>query len=305
MSTIAPALAPVFLLILIGWGARARGLVSMEAFGAVNRFGYIVLYPAFLFSTVVGAQVDGAQAGPFLLAVLLGFLAMAVIALALRPLFGANGPAFTSLFQGVTRWNGFALLAAAEPLFGPEGKGLLALAFGPIVLMVNVLCVAVLARWGQTRATSWRAVLDQIIANPLIIGCGLGLACRGLGVSDLGPLSDTLALLGGAAMPIALLCVGAGLDLKAARSGGATLLAACTLKLIAAPLVLYGIALAVGVSPLGAAIIAGIGSTPTAAASYTLAREMGGDARLMAAIVSATTLVSFLTMPLVLTLTAP
>jgi malonate transporter and related proteins len=306
VSTILTALAPVFLLILIGWAARARGLVSMEAFGSVNRFGYLVLYPAFLFSTVAGAKVDAAAATPFIAAVLLGFLTMCGLAMLFKPAFKPDhGPTFTSFFQAAARWNGFALLAASEPLFGPAGMGLLALAFGPIVLMVNVLCVAVLARWGANATSSKRAIVDQIIANPLILACAAGLAWRLTGWEFTGPPAETLKLLANAAMPIALLCVGAGLDLKAARDGGAVVLGAVGLKLFVAPVVLYGAALAFGVGPLGAAVAAGIGSTPTAAAAYTLAHEMGGDAKLMAAIVSATTLVSFLTMPVVLILTAP
>jgi malonate transporter and related proteins len=306
MTTILSALAPVFLLIVIGWAARARGLVSMEAFGAVNRFGYFVLYPAFLFSTVAGAKVETADAGAFVAAVLLGFLTMCGLALLSKPAFKPDhGPAFTSFFQGVGRWNGFALLAAADSLFGPDGKGLLALAFGPVVLMVNVLCVAVLARWGAKATTSKRAIVDQILANPLILACAAGLTWRLTGWEFAGPPADTLKLLSNAAMPIALLCVGAGIDLKAARAGGAALAGGVGLKLLVAPMVLYASALALGVGPLGAAVAAGIGSTPTAAAAYTLAHEMGGDAKLMAAIVSATTLASFLTMPVVLILTAP
>lgn len=306
MNPILAALAPVFLLIVMGWAARARGLVSMEAFGAVNRFGYVVLYPAFLFSTIVGAKVDPGAAAPFLAAVLIGFLTLAGLALLTKPAFKPDaGPAFTSLFQGAARWNGFALLAAAEPLFGPTGKGLLALGFGPIVLMVNVLCVAVLARWGANATTSKRAILDQIIANPLILACAAGLAWRVAGFGFEGPVAQTLQLLANAAMPIALLCVGAGLDLRAARAGGRVVLGAVGLKLLIGPVVLYSAALAFGVGPVGAAVAAGIGSAPTAAAAYTLAREMGGDAKLMAAIISATTLASFITMPVVLILTAP
>ena len=58
-----------------------------------------------------------------------------------------------------------------------------------------------------------------------------------------------------------------------------------------------------GASPLAAAVAAGVGSTPAAAAGYTLSREMGGDSRLMAAIITATTLLSFITMPIAIALT--
>jgi predicted permease len=163
----------------------------------------------------------------------------------------------------------------------------------------------VLARWGATRATSWRAIVDQILANPLILSCAAGLAANAAGLRDLGSLSYALDLLGDAAMPIALICVGAGLDFRALRAAGPKVATAAGMKLLVMPAIMWGAANALGVGPLGAAVAVGLGATPTAAAGYTLAREMGGDAQLMAAIITATTLLSFLTMPLAIGLTLP
>jgi malonate transporter and related proteins len=293
VSNVLAALAPVFLLILLGWGVRAARIFPADALGAVNRFGYFVLYPAFLFTTIAGASVASAEAIPFLLGVLVAFLCIVALLLALRPFF-KDGPGYTSVFQGSTRWNGFAILAA--------GNEIIALIFGPAVLLLNIISVGVLARWGATPQTSWRYVFMQVAANPLVLACVAGLTAMLLGLPDMGPVSDALKLLGQAAMPVALICVGAGIDLSAARTGQAKVALACGLKLVAAPLVFWGVARGMGASIETAAIAAGIGSTPTAAASYALAREMGGDARLMAAIVSMTTLLSFITMPIAISL---
>lgn len=303
MSSVVGELLPVFILIVIGWVVRTRNIVTAEAFGQVNRFGYFVLYPAFLFTLSSNADLSGGEAGPFILGILLGFAVMIVIALAMRPLFSAHeGPAFTSVFQGSVRWNGFVLLAAAPALYGASGPHLIGVAFGPLVLVVNLVCVIVLARWGQNGTNSARAIIDQIIANPLILGCAAGLAAQAFHVRDLGPVSDVLNLLGQAAMPIAIVCVGAGLDFKALRAARVKVVGTSVLKLVVAPAVMWGAATLVGASPLAAAVAAGVGSTPTAAAGYTLAREMGGDPELMAAIITATTLISFITMPLAITL---
>ncbi len=303
MTSVVGELLPVFILIVIGWVVRARNIVSAEAFGQVNRFGYFVLYPAFLFTLSSSADLSGGEAGPFILGILLGFAVMMAFAFATKPLFAANeGPAFTSVFQGSVRWNGFVLLAAAPALYGASGPHLIGVAFGPLVLIVNLVCVIVLARYGQNGANSARAIVDQIVANPLILGCAAGLTAQAFHVKDLGPVSDVLSLLGQAAMPIAIVCVGAGLDFKALRAARIKVAGASVLKLIVAPAIMWGAATLVGASPLTAAIAAGVGSTPTAAAGYTLAREMGGDAELMAAIITATTVLSFITMPIVIAL---
>jgi len=300
MNDVVAGLLPVFILIGLGWGARAGKLATAEAFGVVNRFGYFVLYPAFLFSLISRASFAGQGAAPFLIGVLGGVAVTMVLALSLRLVFRGDGPAFTSVFQGSIRWNGFVLLAAALPLYGQAGLDLVGLAFGPLVLTINVVCVTVLARWGASRAASWRAILDQIVANPLILSCAAGLAANAANLRDLGPLTHALDLLGDAAMPIALICVGAGLDFRALRASSARVGAAALIKLAIMPAILWSAATAAGAGPLGAAVAAGLGATPSAAAGYTLAREMGGDAQLMAAIITATTLLSFITMPIVI-----
>lgn len=302
MSEVFGALVPTFLLIALGYATRAARIATAEQFAMVNRFGYFVLYPAFLFTLISSARFAGGEALPFLGGVLGGFAAAALCALALRVFFRSDGPAFTSVFQGSLRWNGFALLAAAPALFGPQGTALIALAFGPLVLFLNIICVIVLARWGEARATSMRAVLDQIIANPLIIACAVGIIVNLAGLRDLGYASDALALLGQAAMPIALVCVGAGLDFGALRASLPKVATASAMRLVLAPALVWGACLITGAGPLHLAVAVGIASTPVAAASYTLAREMGGDARLMAAIITATTILSMLTMPIVISL---
>jgi predicted permease len=304
VSDVIAELLPVFILIVIGWGVRAGGVISAEGFGWVNRFGYFVLYPAFLFNLSSNADLRAGEAGKFILGLMLGFAIMFAIALALKPIFFRDeGPAFTSVLQGSVRWNGFVLLAAAPALYGHAGLHLIGIAFGPLVLAVNFCCVLALARWGENGANSARAIFDQIVANPLILGCGVGLLAQLFHVHATGPVATVINLLGAAAMPIAIVCVGSGLDFRAVRDARAKVAAASFCKLIIAPAVMYGAATLVGAPPIAAAVAAGVGSTPTAAAGYTLAREMGGDAHLMAAIITATTLLSFLTMPIAIALT--
>jgi predicted permease len=305
MTDVLSALAPTFLLIALGYFVRASRIASAEAMGQVNRFGYFVLYPAFLFTLVSGARFTGAGAAPFIAGILGGVSVLLASSLALRLVFRGDGPAFTSLFQGSVRWNGFVVLAAVQGLYGQDGLDLVGIAFGPLVLIINVACVLVLSRWGANPASGWRAVLDQIVVNPLILSCAAGLAANAGGVRDLGPFTDALVLLAPAAMPIALVCIGAGLDFKAVRAARPHLAAAALMKLAVAPAILWTAMTLAGAGPLAAAIAAGIGATPSAPAGYTLAREMGGDPKLIAAIITATTALACITMPLVLILTRP
>lgn len=297
MNALTAALIPVFGVIMLGWALRRSGLVRAELWGGINRLSYQALLPALLFSTIAMADYDGLPAGPFLIAVTLGFVVMAAVSMAFKPLI-ADGPAFTSLFQGGVRWNGFVLLALAAPAFGAEGAALAALVFAPTVPLINVMCVAVLSVWGAHDAPpDIKGVARRIAVNPLILGCLAGLAANVSGVFQDGFVADTAALVGRAALPLILLTIGAGLDFSSLRARPGILTLAVALKLIAAPLAFYGLGLAFGVEGVALAVLVAVGATPGAAASYVLASEMGGDARLMAGHVTATTLLAFIAMP--------
>lgn len=297
MNPVVAALIPIAGVIALGWGLRRSGMVRLELWAGVNRLSYQALLPALLFSTISTAEIEGGEAAPFLIAATLAFIVMGVIALAFRPL-PVDGPAYTSLFQGAVRWNGFVLLALAGSVFGAEGAALAALVFAPTVPIINVMCVAALTIWGASETPpNVRRVAFRIATNPLILACLAGALAGWLDLFQSGPVADTAALAGRAALPLILLAIGAGLDFSALKARPALLALSVALKLIVGPAVFYALGLAFGLEGLPLILLAAIGATPGAAASYVLASEMGGDARLMAGHVTATTIGAFIALP--------
>jgi malonate transporter len=78
------------------------------------------------------------------------------------------------------------------------------------------------------------------------------------------------------------------------------LLLAVVNKLIVFPAMVIGIALLLGLSGPQLSYLALCAAVPTAMNGYVLARQMGGDAELYAAIATIQTAVSFLSIPLAL-----
>lgn len=299
MSNALAAILPVFGVIGLGFIAKRLKIVPDTAWAAVNSFGYWMLYPAFLFSTIAGADFSGPHTVKFLGCLLLGFALAAIWGLSLRLFFRSNGPEFTSLFQGSVRWNGFVILAAAPALYGSEGTALVALGFGPVVAFVNIMSVTVLARWGNNDVQpTLLGALGEVSRNPLVVASIVGVIANLTGlVGLLGPLSQTFDLLGRAAMPIALVSVGAALSFGELTKAPLPLIIGVTSKLLVAPVLMLIVGLGLGLPPLLLAVAVGVASMPSAPASYVLAREMGGDAPLMAGIVTATTLLALITIP--------
>jgi predicted permease len=102
---------------------------------------------------------------------------MAVLVLALRPLLerhlGIDGPSFTSIFQGATRWNTFVGLAVAGSLFGQRGIALIAVAIaahGAPAQSAGLLCLHPLC--GPAEAKPWD-ILRSFVTNPFIWSCAV------------------------------------------------------------------------------------------------------------------------------------
>jgi malonate transporter len=115
-------------------------------------------------------------------------------------------------------------------------------------------------------------------------------------------LIDTLEVLGQAALPIMLLCVGASLKLRGLTADAMPVALSALGKLAVFPLAILGAAALLGLDAEAAAVALIYGALPTGVAAYTLSRQMGGDAPLMATMITFQTLLSFAVMPIWLTL---
>ncbi len=295
MTALFLALAPVFLAILTGWGARLSKVVPESAWSGVNRLAYMILAPVFMFTEIVRADLSFEDVS-FALAGVASFLAMGILGFVLFPI-ARSGPTFASAHQGVIRWNTFVILAAALAAFGPEGSALVALLMGPGIPVVNVMTVTVHSRWGEGQNPSLRGVARSLITNPLLVACVLGLAINLSGLELPQSVMDLLLIIGRGALGVTLMCVGAGLDLKAISAKPGLMAAGVAMKLLVAPLVFIGIGLSLGLQGMHLAVLAICGAAPSPPAAYILTREMGGDPRFMAGHITATTLLSAIAIP--------
>jgi len=297
VNTIFDALFPIFGVIAIGWVLRRTHMIPDTQWGPISRLAYLGLSPALLFTAISHADLSAMSIGPFLIASMLGFMGMAVITLALKPVLRVPGPTYTSLFQATCRWNGLLILALGIALFGTEGEILVALVMAASIPLVNAECVAVLSIWGDGAKPNWKSVLYRLITNPLIVGAVAGAVVNVTGWHPPDPVDNTIELMGRAALPLILLAVGAGLDFTAIKARPRLLGLSIFLKLMVAPLVFYGIGLALGVSGVPLTVLVLIGSSPGAASAYVLAKQLGGDAPYSAGDVTASTLFCFITIP--------
>lgn len=313
MTIILGALAPIFLLIGLGWAARAKGYLTEAFWFPAERLTYFVLFPALLVANLAEARLDGLPVGGILAAHGLGTIVAATLAAALcafahRPPLNLDGPGASSLFQGIVRPNTFVGFALAAGLFGPPGVTLTALCVTVVLPLVNLLSVLAVLKGAHAKAGSsltLRNTLIPVATNPIILACAAGMALNlgGIGLPPvIGPL---LKILGQASLALGLLAVGAGLDVGAIRRAGPVVALAILGRLVMVPALVFAIAWAMGVRDLALAVCVIYGGLPVAPNAYVLARQLGGDAKLMAAVITMTTLAAAPSLAVLLMLLMP
>lgn len=300
IAAILAALVPIALLIALGHELRRRAFLPEAFWPGSERLGYYVLLPVLLLHGLATARLAGVPVAGLVLSLSLPVLAVGLLLMALRPRLRLDDAAFTSVFQGGVRFNNYVGVTAAAGLFGAQGVALAAVANAAIVPTANVLCVIVFARYGAARGVSVLGVARGIALNPLVLGCAGGILLQATGLGLPPGLEPALRALGQASLPLGLLCVGAALDFGAARTWLRPVALASLAKFGLMPLATLAACLALGLHGPAAVTALLFQTLPTASSSYIMARQLGGDAPLMAGITAAQTVLAGLAIPLVM-----
>ncbi|MEN8262974.1 MAG: AEC family transporter [Nitrospirota bacterium] len=301
-TSILSALIPIFIVILSGYAFRKLRFPGDEFWSYAERITYFVLFPALLLQKTATAPLDLRAFIPMATALYAAILAMTGLVFLMRPWRTYGTKAFTSFFQGSIRFNTYVGLSAALALFGDEGLTLAAVAIAVLIPFINVLCVTVLVAFNDSKKRNWRAIMSGIIRNPLILSCTAGILLNISGVGLHSTVSDTLSLFGRASLPLGLLALGAGLDIAAARADRKVLAINCTLKLLVLPAIMWTASLVMNIRPLATAVAVLFAALPGSPMSFILAKQLGGDSRLMASILTVQVLVSMFTLPVIMAL---
>jgi len=297
------SILPIFLLIVAGGLLKRSPLIDRTAWAGLEQLGFWFLYPALLFVTIANADFSGLELNAMMSALLLAIAVMCVATYALWPLLDRAGlvsaSEFSSIYQTAIRWNGFMALAIAQKIFPPAGAAVVALVMAVIIVPINVATVFVVTSFAD-RSANWSKVARGIATNPLIIGSGTALLVRLIPGGLYGPVNETLKLVGEAAIGAGLIAIGAALKPADILRPRFAVWLPVALKLVVFPALIIGLASAFGVTGIQLGYVALCAAVPTALNGYLLARQLGGDAELYAAVTTVQTALSFFTIPAVL-----
>jgi predicted permease len=297
--------APLFLLVLLGVALSRFGW-PRSASDALTRFVFSVAVPTLLFRLMSDfsrlPRVDAR--------LLIAFFGGCLVVYGVGRAVAATAFRMDGVGQSVFAMGG---IFSNNVLLGiPLAKVTLGEASLPAVSLVLVFnsmtlwtLVTVSVEWARHRDLSLRGMgrtLKGVASNPVVASILAGTAFGFLGVPLPAIVDSTLAMVGQAAVPLSLIALGMGLAEFGVREGWRESAAITALKLVAQPLAVYLLALALALPPLETAAVVLLAALPVGANVYLMSRHFGVLSGAIASSIVLTTALAALTTPLTLTL---
>ncbi|WP_423821905.1 AEC family transporter [Salinisphaera sp. SPP-AMP-43] len=287
---------PVFALVFVGIAMRRAGWVDDRFVSAASKIVFKGSMPALIFVSIVGADLSEAIRPGMLAYFGLGTLVSFIViwAWAIWRVPHHQRGVYT---QGAFRGNcGIMGLALAQNMYGDFGLSAGSVLVGEVILIYNVLAVIVLTWYQPGESADWRSISRGVITNPLIVATLASIAVAASGLPMPAWLMTSGDYFAQLTLPLALICIGGALSVRALYEARGVALSASVIKMTIVPGVAVVGGWLLGFAPRELGLMFLYFACPTAAASFIMVEAMGGDAKLAANIVALTTLMASLTM---------
>ena len=294
------AVIPSAIYLIIGITLRMAHVVTDEEVKKFTHVVFVTLYPFIMFDNLYGKNIAENMD------MKLGLYAVCFTALqfVLSWLFVCRiekdnferGAMIQAMYRSNYVLMGFPI---AVNLFGKGNITAVAIIMMLVVPFYNISAVILFEtfRGGKVNV---KEMLRRIITNPIIDGGIAAFIVMAFGITLPSAVENTIGTLSDATSPIAMILLGAALNLRGFTSDRKRILV-CTLgKLVVFPA--FGIAGAVwlGIRDVQLIAVTLMVAAPVALASYAMASSMGGNGKLAGELVVITTVCSCFTIPVFL-----
>lgn len=270
---------------MLGWSLRKIDLVNADFISQANALVFNVAMPVMLFFSISSKSFNEAIDIPLTAIGLVGTLALVGLLIVVGRVLPVDQRGV--FVQGAYRGN-LAILGVALALatYGDDVLPLVAVYIAVVTTAYNIVAVWVLNSSG---------VLSRLLKNPILIGIVAGVCASAIEL----PLPQFLVATGGyltdLTLPLALICIGATLEFRSIRKNSRSIALAVFFKLIISPLLLVGLGLWFGLRDEKLGVLFFMAASPTATASYIMARQMTAHGPLAAEIVAVTSVLGVIT----------
>lgn len=292
---------PVFVVIGIGFFLRQIRLLNETFVNTAVKFNFLVGLPVLLFKSIYTADFEEVADPKLFLFVLCGIILVVLTLSLIVPRFVADRKKASALIHTMYRSN-FLLLGfpLAVNMFGEENVATVSFLIPIAVPVFNLIAVILLASFDdsvrQSQRKRYLSTILIILKNPLILASAAAILFKLLRIDLPIFLDSSVSSVAALGTPLALITLGAQLDLKNVAANLRYSLAATFGRLVLVPLAVVSVAILFGFRGYALGGIFILFSSPSAVSCFVMAKEMNSDCALTADIIVLSTFFSMVTM---------
>ena len=299
------ALFPIFVLICLGKVLHHFGYTTRAYLRTSDKLIYYIFFPVLLFWKIGGSSQAAGFDPVFIMATLLALGIVIVLSLVIISFGPVTAFQAGSFAQSCYRFNTYIGVAVILNSLGEAGIAYFGILIAVVIPIINVCAVSTLIWFAEEKPRSGRKsviVLRSLVANPLIIGCLLGLVYARMFNSFPTFIDNGLQMMSMVTLPLALISIGGALTFQGmSRNLGLSLLAALC-KLAILPAAGYFSYRLLGVDGLELRVGMIFFCLPTSTALYVLSSQLNSDTELASAAIVVSTVLSFFSLSVALVL---
>lgn len=308
MHLVLNAALPVFGLILLGYLAGRSGKFEATATDTLNRFAFYFALPALIFIALVKIAPAELEQWRFPATFAAGVALTWIAGYLLSRSSGRAAP--DALIDGCNAGYsnvGFMGVPLCLLVFGRDGiapAAISVLLTACVQFLLAIVLVEIALKGSGNLTSTIAGVLRSLVRNPLFVAPLAGITTSAAGITIPAPLDQFAQLLGNAAAPTALFCIGLSLaQTELASEAFATIRTTTALKLLLQPAIAALLALYVFPMPklwAQAAIL--LSALPIGSGIYTIAKTYSLDTGPTSGAILLSHVVSVFTLSLLLAL---
>jgi predicted permease len=293
---------PLFLLIATGYFFRQIKFVTEEFLSQLNRFVFRFALPLMLFQDIRLSYRGDFSNTRLIFTALIGITVIILLSFLIVPLLVKKKGQRGSIIQGIYRSNFLIYgLPLATGIYGQNAVAGISMLMGIMIPFYNMAAVIILSIYSESAAKpGFRKVMKDIVTNPLILGCAFGLLGGALHLQLPRLLEIPVEQFAATASPLALFVMGGEFKFRRLHNNIYKVIAVTAARLLIIPVVALAVFVFMGFRDVELSILLSLFATPTAMASYIMAKNMNNDGELSAQIVVLTTACSCITIFLII-----
>ena len=295
---------PLIIMMSVGWILKHFKVCDENFFKTANKLTFRLFLPLMLFNNIYTSDIQSSFNIRLIIFTVSSILITVILLTIIIPRIEKQNANQGVLIQALFRSNYILFgVPVCMNLFGQANMGITSMLAVFVVPLYNLLSVAVLAIYANKESNETMEIkkieiketLMDIVKNPLIIACAIGIAMATVGLKLPNVLEKTISDISKIATPFALIILGGDFGVKGALKNIKYIVWVSTFKLIVIPGIIILSAILMGFRQLELGVLLSIFASPIAIASYVMAQNVKSNDELAGQLVATTTILSSFT----------